>query len=747
MEAKEISINGSQEIVIPASCPHDCGGRCFLRVHVKDGIINRIETDDGEEPQIRACLKGHAYRQRVYGNDRLRFPMKRIGERGEGKFERISWDDALDIVASELKRVKSKYGPGAIFFLWSAGARGYLHNYGTMLRLLNMFGGYTTRWGGHSHEACSYACLANYGTTITAESRDGLINSRLIIMWGWNPAVTIQTPKTTFYLAKAKEAGARIISVDPQLNDTAATFADQWIPIIPNTDAAVLIAMAYVMIKENLHDQKFLDKYTVGFDQFKDYVIGDEDGLPKTPAWAEAISGIPMAIIEGLAREYATTNPAALIPGWSAGRTAYGEQYHRAAITLAAMTGNIGIRGGNAAGLGRPPLPSQKLPIDGFDVGFPVGKNPLENGASSATGFDSALHDGYKVNTPKIWDAILKGKAGGYPDDFKLLYLLCGNFLNQELNTNKGVEALKKAEFIVIHEQVMTPTAKFADILLPINTHLERNDVFAPPAGSYFIYSNKAIDSLYESKSDFEIASELAPRLGIFDYSDKTEDEWLREIVKWQDFAEYIDDYDRFKSKGLWKWQLPEPAIAFKEQIEDPENHPFPTPSGKIEIYSQRLADLNNPKIPPIPKYIEAWESRNDLLAKKYPLQLITTHPNIRVHSTLCGVPWLNEVEPTVLRISPPDAQVRSIRDEDEVRIFNDRGEMRIKAKVTQRILPGVVRINEGAWYQPDGKGVDRGGCPNVLMKDERSPGGAFITNTCLVQIERALSGTCCIKN
>jgi anaerobic dimethyl sulfoxide reductase subunit A len=504
----------------------------------------------------------------------------------------------------------------------------------------------------------------------------------------------------------------------------------------------MMVAMAYVMIKENLHDQKFLDRYTVGFDRFKDYVMGDEDGIPKTPVWAEAITGVPAATIEGLAREYATAKPAALIPSYAPGRTAYGEQFHRAAITLAAMTGNIGIRGGGAAGFGRPPLPFQKVPTYGFDVGFPVGKNPLESGAPPATELDNTLHDRYKVNTPKIWDAILKGKAGGYPADFKLLYLLCGNSLNQLLNTNKGVEALKKLEFIIIHEQVMTPTAKFADILLPVNTHLERNDVFAPvSAGPYFIYSNKAIDSLYESKSDLEIACELAPRLGILDYSDKTEDEWLREIVKWKDFAEYIDDYDQFKRKGIWKWQLPESAIAFKEQIEDPENHPFSTPSGKIEIYSQRLANLNNPKIPPIPKYIEAWESRNDPLTKKYPLQLITTHPTIRVHSTFYGVPWLDELEPHVLWINPVDAQARGIGDGDEVRIFNDRGEVRIKAKVTQRILSGVVRINEGAWYQPDETGADRGGCPNVLTKDERSPGGAFITNTCLAQVERAQSG------
>ncbi|MBI2831640.1 MAG: molybdopterin-dependent oxidoreductase [Chloroflexi bacterium] len=727
--------------LVPASCPHDCGGRCFLNIHVKGGVISRLETDDGEKPQIRACLRGRAYRQRVYSADRVMFPMRRKGARGEGKFERISWDVALDTVASQLNRVKSAYGAGSLFFLYSEGARGYLHNSGTMRRLLNLFGGYTTRWGGQSAQGCSYACWATYGTLITDESRDGLIDSRLIIMWGWNPAVTIQTPNTTYHLARARESGARIVSVDPRFTETAAAFASAsggWIPIRPNTDVAMMLAMACVMIKEGLHNRRFLDKYTVGFDRFKDYVTGKEDGIPKTPAWAEAITGVPAATIESLAREYATSKPAALIPGWAAGRTAYGEQFHRAAMTLAAMTGNIGIRGGSAAGFGRPPLPFQKVSTYGFELPFPIGKNPLEEGAPSATHLDNALHDRYKVNTPKIWDALLKGKAGGYPDDFKLLYILCGNSLNQLLNTNKGVEALKSLEFVVVHEQVMTPTARFADILLPVNTHLERNDVFAPvSAGPYLFYSNQAVDSLGESKSDLEIASELAPRLGILNYNDKTEDEWLRELVEWGDFAEHIDDYDRFRNRGIWKWPLAEPALAFKEQIEDPEHHPFPTPSGKIEIYSQRLADLNNPGIPPIPKYIEAWENRNDPLSRKYPLQLITTHSLVRAHSTFYGVPWLQELEPQVVQISSADAQARGIGDGDEVRVFNDRGEMRIPARITERILPGVVGINQGAWYRPDENGIDRGGCVNILTRDERSPGGAFITNTCLVQVEK----------
>ena len=182
---------------------------------------------------------------------------------------------------------------------------------------------------------------------------------------------------------------------------------------------------------------------------------------------------------------------------------------------------------------------------------------------------------------------------------------------------------------------------------------------------------------------------------------------------------------------------LKEPSISFKQQIEDPKTHPFPTPSGKIEIYSRRLADMNNPKIPPIPKYIETWESHNDPLTTQYPLQFISTHFKRRIHSNMDNIPWLRECEPQMLWVNSIDARSRNIQHGNLVRIFNQRGEVLIPAKVTERIMPGVVSLDEGAWYNPDERGVDRGGCCNVLLKDEHSPAGAFCSNTCLVQVEK----------
>ncbi|MBI4295114.1 MAG: molybdopterin-dependent oxidoreductase [Chloroflexi bacterium] len=724
------------EKVIPTVCNSHCGGACLLKVHVKDGTITRIETDDGEEPQFRACLKGRAYRQRVYAPDRLRFPMKRVGLRGEGKFERISWDEALDTVATELRRVKGTYGPESILYWTAGGDLGVLHGSGDPVdRLLCLTGGFSAVWGIYSYEAAVFAELANYGTAYTFTPRDDLLNSRLIVMWGWDPANSRACSNTDWYLAQAKEAGIRIVSVDPRYTDSTAIFADQWIPIRPGTDTAMLVAMAYVMITEELQDQKFLDTYTVGFDKFKDYVLGEEDGVPKTPQWAEAITGVPAATIAALAREYATTKPAALIAGISPGRTACGEQYHRVAITLTAMTGNIGVPGGSCAGktYGGIGPPFFKL-----GRGLKIGPNPVEDGAPPSKdklpGRLKAFRGVGKVNKFNFADAVLKGKAGGYPVEYKLLFLVANNFVNQSSNINRTAQALKRLEFIVVEEQFMTPTARFADILLPVNSFLERNDLCTGPATPPFYgYKHKVIDSLDESRSQLEIAEVLAKRLGITDFNDRTEEQLLEQVLQGSD----IPDHEAFKEQAIFRIKLPEPYVAFRKQIEDPERNPFPTPSGKIEIYSQQIADMHNPLLPPIPKYIEPWEIPTDPLAKKYPLQLITTHYRLRAHSQFYNIPWLRELEPEAITMSVLDAQERGIRDGELVRVFNDRGEMLIPARVTERITPGVVEIHQGAWYKPDERGIDRGGSANVLTRDEPSPGGAFVSNTCLVQVQK----------
>jgi anaerobic dimethyl sulfoxide reductase subunit A len=339
-----------------------------------------------------------------------------------------------------------------------------------------------------------------------------------------------------------------------------------------------------------------------------------------------------------------------------------------------------------------------------------------------------------RVHFNDYYNLILQGTKGGYPADIKMAYICGTNRLNQYSNVNKGIKALKSLEFIVTHEQFMTPTAKFADIILPANTFMERNDIAVPWLGSpYYIYLNKAIDSLYESKSDLEICHELSKKLGIkSSLLDLPEDQILQIFTSPR---KEIKSYQKMKKDGYYKVEVEEPFVAFKNQIEDPENYPFPTISGKIEIYCEHIAEKNIPLMPAIPKYFSHEEHYDSLLTKKYPLQLITPHNKRRTHTSLHNIPWLEEIESHAAWINPIDASLRNVRNGDLIDVYNDRGRVRIPAKVTDRISPGVVCVYQGAWYDPDENGVDRGGCANVLTKDAYSPGGAFPMNSALVEV------------
>jgi anaerobic dimethyl sulfoxide reductase subunit A len=286
---------------------------------------------------------------------------------------------------------------------------------------------------------------------------------------------------------------------------------------------------------------------------------------------------------------------------------------------------------------------------------------------------------------------------------------------------------------MVVHEQFMTATARFADIVLPSSTLLERNDIIAGGATPFYGRVNKIIEPLYESKSHLEIAEMLAAHLGLSEYGAKTDEELVRQIAD----GSSIPDYTSFKENGIYRIKLKEPFVSFSDQIKDPANNPFPTPSGKIEIYSEQLAKLDDPLIPAIPKYLEPWEGLNDSLTMRYPLQLINKHVKRRAHSQLETLPWLKEVEMHAMQINTLDAETRNIHDGDVVKVFNDRGIIVIPAKVTERIMLGVICLPQGAWYAPDENGYDRGGCANTLTREQHSPCGALVTNSCLVQVEK----------
>lgn len=750
--------------VVPATCPHNCGGRCLMRVHVEDGRMVRITTDDAAEdtfdvPRIIACPRGRSQRNRTYHADRLKYPMKRVGERGSGEFERISWDEALDTIASEMQRIKETYGNEAFYYVYASGAMGSLYGCyaeyptfgGPLARLLNMYGGHLKFYGNYS-AAQYYYCVPRMFGAIPGNSPKDLSNARLIVLWGDNPGETrMGGANDIWYLSQAKKAGAKIVVIDPRYSDTAAILADQWIPIRPGTDMALVAAIAYVLIDEDLYDQEFLDRYTQGFDKasmpedyppeacFKSYILGENDDVPKTPEWAEAITLIPANVIRHLAREMASVKPMSILQGFGIQRRAYGEQIVRGIPVLSAMTGNGGRPGSNMGT--RTGGPGVRMGV------YDTGTNPVSQTISFFT-FTDAIFRGTEMGAADGVTGLPEGQDT-LPSNIKFIWNHAGNALiNQHSDTGRTDEILRDtslAEFIVVSENFMTPSARYADILLPDVTHYERNDIVTANFGiGYAIYSAQAIEPMYECRNMLDICTELADRLGFKEEftAGKTEEDWLREMVEAaQEAQPDFPDYETFKEQGIYK--LP-PAkegsgIGLEAFYADPEENPLNTHSGKIQIFDPGMYDFGKlDEAPAVPQYVEEWESPWSPEAEKYPLQAFSHHYKRRSHSTFDNVPWLEEAAPQRVFINPHDAQARGIEDGDKVRIFNDRGQIVMPCRISSRIMPGVVDIPEGGWYTPDENGVDQRGCINTLTSQRPNPfsfGNGQHTNQ--VQVEK----------
>ncbi len=765
---------------VVTSCAHNCGSRHMLVAHKKGGVIVRLSTDDGryqrdgyygkdteEEPQVRACLRGRSYRQRIYSPERLLYPMMRVGERGEGKFKRVSWETALSFIAEKMQELKWRYGPTAILDQSYAGASyGVLHKSdqieGLLGRFLGMFGCRTSSWSVPSYQGTTFSSRITFGTIADGNEDDAFAHSKLIIMWGWNPAYTFHGGNTFYYMRLAKQRGCKFVLVDPQYTDSGAAYDAWWIPIKPNTDAAMMAAMAYYIFTHNLQDQAFIDKFCLGMDagtmpswaqdkeNFKDYILGKYDGQPKTPQWAESICGVKAKDIEKLAHMYATIKPAALKASWAPGRNAFGEQYSRMAAALQAMTGNIGILGGSSEGVGKAwHAEAVAYPYDEFaNVWFASIKS--DRWAHCVLNYPNVRRE--EIG---LWPR--QDHLDGVIPNIKGVFWQGSDWLNQLPNIRKGIEAIKKLELVVCMDSTITPSGLWADVLLPICTHFERHDVALPwYKGHYYIHRPKVIEPLGESKTDFQVFTELAYRLGFgprynpkasrdyFYHNDEVDEAYLREWWEHRVMGHQgvTMTWEEFKHHGVYKFKLDKPHVAFRDQIE--KGVPFPTPSGKIEIFSTTLASIKDWRktqfgyeIPYIPKWIEPWESLNSPKANKYPFHLVSPHPRWRTHSIFNNCSWLRETYEQEVTINASDAKRLGIKTGDIVEIWNDRGRVVVPAYVTERCMPGVAVLYEGAWMDLDDKGIDRAGNPDFLTLDEPSPAGAFAYNTVLVKIAK----------
>jgi anaerobic dimethyl sulfoxide reductase subunit A len=569
-------------------------------------------------------------------------------------------------------------------------------------------------------------------------------------MWGWNPAEMIDGTNSAWFVSKARERGARVVCVDPRKTLSAVGLADEWIPIRPGTDTAMMSAMAHVMMSEGLCDREFVQSHCVGFDastmapgaegeeSYEDYILGRRDGTGKTPGWAEPITGVPAETIERIAREYATVKPAMLYQGYGMQRRAYGEQVVRAGCVLAAITGNVGIPGGGTSGLALP------RPEGGSRwIGFPLGENPCP-----------------AVIPVAAWaEAVLRGREMTAADgvrgverlesDIKLIWAVASNCLvNQHMNVNRNARILADenlVEFLAVQDQFLTPTARFADLVLPACTAFE---TYGVQDGWKFsdeiLFMPKLVEPLGESRSDYRISAGVAERLGVGEEFTEGRDErgWVERILElYRDRYPDVPDVDEFERSnvGIHALTVDDPEIGLSEFREDPEAHPLETPSGKIEIFSRELHELGRPdEVPAVPKYIQEWESPFGPEARRCPLQAIGSHTLARVHSTHANNDWLREAFPHRVFLNPVDAAERGIRDGDEVRVENDRGAMVIRCRVTNRIMPGVVDVPQGAWWEPDSNGVDRGGATNVLTSERLTPfAHGTAAHTIMVEVTR----------
>jgi biotin/methionine sulfoxide reductase len=699
---------------------------------------------------------------------RITQPMVRAGwldrgpgpdsHRGAEPFVPVSWETATELLAGELRRVVDAHGPQAVYggsYGWASAGR-FHHAQSQVHRFLNGLGGYTRSVHSYSLGAAEVIFPHVFGTIWGLLERATawptiVEHANLFVCFGGLPLKNSQVNpggigrhRVPGHLRRAAERGVEFVLFSPLRDDLPDFVPAEWHPLVPGTDVAVMLALAHTLITEKLHDTAFLDRYCVGFDRFERYVLGQEDGQPKTPEWASRISEVPADSLRELARKMAAHNTF-ITMSWSLQRTEYGEQAPWMGATLAAMLGQIGLpSGGFGFGYSSTSIPGSS-PLQFAFPSLPQGKNSVTSFIPVARIADMLLQPGEEFD--------YDGKRLTYPD-IRLVYWCGGNPFHHHQHIGRLRRAFARPDTIVVHEPFWTAMARNADIVLPSTMTLERNDIGWEESDSTLVAMRQAIPAHGQARSDYAIFSDLAARLGVAELFTEGRDEmdWLRHMYEtWRATASErgvtVPSFEGFWEEGYIEQDWSDDhEVLFGDFRADPEGHPLATPSGRIEIFSETIDGFGYADCPGHATWFEPTEWPGGTRAEQFPLLLIANNPSTRLHSQLdvgatSQASKVQGREP--IRLHPTDAAARGIAEGDVVRVFNDRGSCLAGAVLSEAVRPGVAQLSTGAWYDP----IDRAdldamcvhGNPNVLTMDK---GTSSLAQGCtgqhvLIEIER----------
>lgn len=649
--------------VVPVSCPRDCGASCPLEARVVEGKIVSIKNSPYKGQYMQGCPKGFKTADVVYAEDRLQKPLIRTGERGSGQFREASWQEALDYTAERLKEITDSYGWESVYeFAGSAACKGAVHHSRKLTERFFSLAGkgrVVGAEGYYSSAAAAYTIQHVFGTGNVGLDPLTLFSSSLIILWGANISVTRFGNEYESIIREIKKKGVPVVVIDPRRSRSAERLGTKWIPVLPGRDSALMCGLIYLFLTKQSINREYISRYSTDFHLLENYVLGKSDGIKKTPEWASKICGTPVEDIQWLADLYFTSKPAALIPGLSMQRTLGGEEIHRLTAALQLLTENIGIKGGNS---GQPVwdyLPSPRC-----------------------YALETLNHPDKKRVPVNRWpDYVLNS-------DTRIIYNAGTNYLNQGSDINKSIRAFKKLDFIVTHDMFMTLSARYSDVILPIQTFTEHRDVIITDK-NYLFYSDKAIEPLYGTKTDYEIYTELASRLGFKEEftEGKTQDEWVDYVIENSE----ITDKKEFLKTGIYKGAEQE-RTGLSDFISDPEKNPLPTPSGKIELAAKGSGKGMTPDSPTV------RISSDD---KEYPFMMITPHSWYLTNSQNSNIPWFQKQERHELTMHCSDAKRLGLTQDDMVTIMSREGSIELPLNISEDIMPGVVSARQGYWHNP----------------------------------------------